>query len=149
MLFASAIIASLSFSSAASAGDNNINNAWSKCGIGAIIFDTNDVAATLSNIIWDLGTTAVSSKISSVESCNGIKGKVAAAEFIKNTHAQIEQDIAKGSGKYLASMLNILNVQPANQAIVSQKMRQNLASVVSISDADKAEAIYNLAIQSI
>ena len=46
-------------------------NPWKHCGIGAIIFDDNGTAAAISNIIWDLGTTAVSSKVSSADSCEG------------------------------------------------------------------------------
>ena len=46
-------------------------NPWKQCGIGAMIFDDNGTAAAISNIIWDLGTTALSTKISSEESCNG------------------------------------------------------------------------------
>ena len=39
-------------------------NPWKHCGIGAMIFDDNGAAAAISNIIWDLGTTALSTKIS-------------------------------------------------------------------------------------
>ena len=34
-------------------------NPWIDCGIGAMIFTETNWAAVISNVIWDLGTTAV------------------------------------------------------------------------------------------
>ena len=85
---------------AAPAQAQNINP-WQQCGIGAMIFPDNGAAAAVSNIIWDLGTTAVSTKISSQESCAGANVKT--AMFIQQTFPVLEQEIAQGEGEYVAA----------------------------------------------
>ena len=51
-------------------------NPWQHCGIGAAIFDDNTTAAAISNVIWDSGTTAVTSATISPGSCEGEEIKV-------------------------------------------------------------------------
>ncbi|MBI3771765.1 MAG: hypothetical protein HY272_03590 [Gammaproteobacteria bacterium] len=40
---------------------SQMKNPWLDCGIGAMIFTETKWAAVTSNVIWDLGTTAVTS----------------------------------------------------------------------------------------
>lgn len=70
-----------------------IENAFSQCGIGAAIFTKNETAAIISNIIWDLGTTAFSSQTSSPESCSG--ASTTAALFINETYPVLEEQFVK------------------------------------------------------
>ncbi|WP_235956226.1 hypothetical protein [Grimontia sedimenti] len=51
-----------------------------------MIFNDIPAAAGISNVIWDLGTTAVSSNISSQETCEG--SRVKAAMFIQDNFDQ-------------------------------------------------------------
>ncbi|WP_290612152.1 DUF3015 family protein [Arsukibacterium sp. UBA3155] len=114
-------------------------NPWKQCGIGAMIFDDNGAAAAISNIIWDLGTTAVSSNISSQDSCEGVN--VAAAQFINDSIINIEEETVIGQGENLTAMLNIMGCEvSAHQAIISA-----VRSELDLSAADnnaKAEAYY-------
>lgn len=80
-------------------------NAWKHCGLGAMVFDDNETAAAVSNLIWDLGTTALSSKISSVESC--VSPSAETALFIKETFNVLESEVAVGEGDYVNAMLEI------------------------------------------
>jgi hypothetical protein len=78
---------------------------FQECGIGAAIFKDNGTAAALSNIIWDLGTTATSSDISSPESCKG--GNAQVAMLIGKSYDKLETEIAEGQGKYLNTLATL------------------------------------------
>lgn len=121
-------------------------NPWKECGIGAMIFDDNGTAAAISNIIWDLGTTAVSSKISSEDSCNGMN--VAAAKFIQNNYNVVIEETSQGSGEHLSTMLNILEVDKADHAKAIASIRSEMASKV-VAKKSTPENYYNVVMSSI
>lgn len=113
-------------------------NPWQDCGIGAMIFPANGVAAAISNIIWDLGTTAVSSNISSQESCDSRKAKT--AMFIKATLPALEQEVATGEGEYVTAMLEIRGCEVSSHAAIVDAVRKDIAK----QPTDNAEALYNV-----
>jgi hypothetical protein len=94
--------ASLSFGATAFAQDRDYVTTLTECGIGAMISPTNDTVAIITNVTWDLGTTAVSSNMSSAENCKGGQKKV--AQLIQNAYPQLTADIAKGQGKNLDAL---------------------------------------------
>ena len=59
-------------------------NPFSDCGIGAALFPETKWAAVTSNVIWDVGTTAVASATMSPQTCSGKQAKTAA--FIYHTY---------------------------------------------------------------
>jgi hypothetical protein len=136
-----------SFSMSASADNENIN-AFADCGIGAGIFD-NDTAAIISNVIWDLGTTAVSSKISSPETCDGGEKKVTAAKFIFDSYANLEEETALGKGEHLTAMLSILSCDTASHTNVVANIRKDLGTLIlddsysAKSKVEKSKAFFN------
>ena len=73
LCFTSLLLVFSAFSVVHSEEVESIENAYVQCGIGAAIFKNNKTAAIISNIIWDLGTTAISSQTSSPETCEGKK----------------------------------------------------------------------------
>ncbi len=113
-------------------------NPWQDCGIGAMIFPANGVAAAISNIIWDLGTTAVSSNISSQESCDSRKAKT--AMFIKATLPALEQEVATGEGDYVTAMLELRGCEVSSHTAIVDAVRKDIA----LKPADNAEALYNV-----
>ncbi len=129
----------------ASAAESDVN-AWTKCGIGAMIFSENDAAAAISNIIWDLGTTAVTSKLSSASSCNG-KG-AQTAMYIKQSYNNIIQETAQGEGQHLTAMLDMYNVAEQERPATLAALRSQSAAMVNsqdyttTSESDKAQAYY-------
>lgn len=125
-------------SSAAEAKNTKDLNPWQDCGIGAMVFPANGVAAAISNIIWDLGTTAVTSNVSSQNSCNSEKAKT--AMFIKATLPALEQDVATGEGEYLTAMLEIRGCAASSHTDIVEAVRQDLVQKT----ADNAEALYNV-----
>lgn len=140
-IFASLLASTLSLTLtsapvAAANGDKKLNP-WADCGIGAMIFTSNGGAAAISNIIWDLGTTAVSSNVSSQESCESDRAKT--AMFIKATKSTLDQEIAMGEGEYLTAMLNTRGCAAANHSEIIVALREELAEKPS----NSAEELYN------
>lgn len=70
---------------------------YTDCGLGAMIAPKTPGVAAVTNVTWDLGTTAVSSNISSPDACVGGKEKTAA--FIHDSYSSLEEDLAKGDGR--------------------------------------------------
>ncbi|OOE72764.1 DUF3015 family protein [Salinivibrio sp. ML290] len=141
-LMISAVAAATLFAGNVSAQQETINP-WKHCGIGAMIFDNNGAAAAISNIIWDLGTTAVSSKISSEDSCNG--KRVEAAMFIQDNFNNVIEETSQGSGNHLNAMLDILEVSQDKQSQVITQVRSELSQKSDI----QPEQYYNTVIANI
>lgn len=134
--------------SAADSANNKVLNPWTDCGIGAMIFENITWAAAISNVIWDLGTTAVTSNASSQNTCSGKNAKV--AMLIGTTYANLEEETVKGSGQHLQAMLNIMSCDSAShQSIISSVRSEFGQSLRDASYAEKtplmkAEGYYNI-----
>ena len=118
------ILSMLSLSATAAeetAASSAKKNPWVDCGIGAMIFSETKWAAAISNVIWDFGTTAVTSAISSDHTCSG--KTVVAARFINENYANIEEETANGNGMHVTAMLNILGCAPSAQHALLESMR--------------------------
>ena len=113
-------------SSAAQAEDIN---PWAQCGLGAAVFEDNRTAAAISNVIWDLGTTAISSASSSKGSCQGTS--VAAAAFITDSYSQLEEETSRGEGDHIAALLDILECGSTERGAITKSVRSAFADVVT------------------
>ena len=80
-------------------------NPYSDCGIGAALFTETKWAAVTSNVIWDLGITAITSATASPETCSG--KKVETAQFIIDNYDNLAEETAKGQGTHLIAMLGL------------------------------------------
>ena len=105
-----------------------ICDVFADCGIGAAIFPTVGWAAATSNVIWDVGTTAVMSAISSPETCSA--KKVETARLILETLPGLERDIAVGSGDYLAALNEVMDCVPSARADLAARLRLSYGEVV-------------------
>lgn len=120
-------------------------NLWRECGIGGMIFKKTGWAAITSNIIWDLGTTATTSNVSSDDLCEGPSAST--ASFIHETYANLEEEVAIGEGEHLSAMLNMLGC--SNQQVMIDGIRTSLStemsqpSYSSRTRLQKAESFYN------
>lgn len=127
-------------------------NVWRECGIGGMIFRGTGWAAITSNIIWDLGTTATSSNVSSDDLCEG-KG-ASTAKFIFENYASLEEQTAAGQGEHLSAMLNNLNCEAGSQAAIITSVRTDMAAAISSASfaqktqSQKAEGYYNSVIKN-
>ena len=111
---------------------------YTECGLGAMIAPNNAAVAAVTNVTWDLGTTAVSSNVSSVESCKGANVKT--AQFIQQTFPILEQEIAQGEGEYISAMLNVRGCDSAAHTQMISTIRNDFAQT-SVNDA---QALYTL-----
>ncbi|MCE0731800.1 DUF3015 domain-containing protein [Halomonas sp. G15] len=142
-LAGSLILLGATTASAATQGDIN---PWQHCGIGAAIFDENGTAAAISNVIWDLGTTAVTSATVSPETCSSKEVEV--AQFVDQTYDQLAMETAMGEGEHLTAALGLMNCgAEARQGVVSQLRAdlQEASAVAGYADqahADKAYGFY-------
>jgi hypothetical protein len=114
-------------------------NPYSDCGIGAALFTENKTLAVTSNVIWDLGTTAVTSATASPETCNG--KKVAVATFILESYDQLAEDTARGEGEHLTTLLQLMEVQPQQQAVVVANIRTQMAKQLTTADYQTADKV--------
>jgi len=141
-------VTALSFAMSANSSDREFADIYTECGLGAMIAPNNEVVAAVTNVTWDLGTTAISSDVSSEESCAG--GKSEAAAFIFDAYPNIEKDLAIGNGEHLATLLTIAGVGIADQSATASSLRKDFAALVDSDEYSeqsryqKAESLYDL-----
>jgi len=104
-------------------------NPYSDCGTGAAIFSGLPALAATSNVIWDVGTTAVISATASPETCQGANAQT--AQFIFDTYDNIVEQTAQGSGEHLTAMLNILGCPQETHAQIISEVRKGVVVHVS------------------
>ncbi|MEH6671061.1 DUF3015 family protein [Halopseudomonas sp.] len=128
-------------------------NPFVDCGIGAALFPTVGWAAVTSNVIWDIGTTAVTSATMSPETCSG--KNLAAALFINDTYENLAEETAKGEGQHLTALLNILECDAARHTAAITSARASMAGQVStegfegMSHIEKASGLYQAVDQAV
>lgn len=107
-------------------------NPYRDCGIGAALFPETDWAAVSSNVIWDVGSTALTSATMSPETCSG--QEVVAAEFILNTYDNLIEETAQGEGQHLTTVLDIYGCEASQQPAIINAIRSKAASDVASED---------------
>ena len=121
---------------------------YTECGIGAALFPNTHWAAVTSNVIWDVGTTAIISATASPETCNG--KSVQAAKLIYDTYDNIVEDTAKGDGEYVAALLQVYECTADSHAELINAVRAGFRetvgheSYVDMPKLKKAEAYFNI-----
>ncbi len=121
---------------------------YTDCGIGAMIAPNNGAVAAVTNVTWDLGTTAISSNISSPDSCMG--GQERTAAFIHGSYEYLEQDLARGCGTYLDALMVLAGYDSQTKQEGIKALRNDFAKVVSEpgytdkNSFEKAKALYGL-----
>jgi hypothetical protein len=121
---------------------------YTDCGLGAVIAPRTPAVAAVTNVTFDLGTTAIISNISSPDTCQG--GQALAAAFINNAYEPLEADLARGQGEYLDSLAALAGVSEDGKVSFAAGLRQDFAASVAATDYahqsrfQKAENLYNL-----
>jgi hypothetical protein len=113
---------------------------YTECGLGAMIAPNNAAVAAVTNVTWDLGTTAVTSNVSSADTCRGAKAKTAA--LILHTYPQLEQDLARGQGEHLSTLMVAAGCSAVSRDTVAASLRNQLAAravQTGYSEASRAE----------
>lgn len=118
------------------------------CGIGAALFPDTDWAAITSNVIWDIGTTAVISATASPETCSGAPAQ--AANFINDAYDNVLEDTARGDGEYLVALLEIYGCSSEVQSDVVAAIREDIGANIEaegyakMPTVEKAELYFNV-----
>ena len=121
---------------------------YTECGLGAMIAPTNTTVATITNITWDLGTTAISSNISCPDSCKGGQEKMAA--FIYESQDLLVNELANGSGEYLDALTVLAGVETDQKEHFISVLRDDVRDVVTTSGFvaqsrfEKAEVLFKI-----
>jgi hypothetical protein len=127
--------------------DRSFGDIYKECGLGAMIFTDMPVGAVVSNIIWDLGTSAILSNMSSKDMCKGGSAKVAA--FINQSYDHLEKDLASGEGKYLKTLADLAVTDGSSKEEFVSTLRKDFSDIVASNDYStltgfqKAEKLYN------
>lgn len=113
----------------------SIEHIYEQCGIGGLIFGhISPIIAIISNVTWDLGTTAVVSGTLSPNACGGVF--VARAVFIKEDITSIEQDLASGRGEHLAALNRLMACPTASSHLRTDYAQYTLS--LNYQQADKS-----------
>lgn len=136
------------FALSANSADREFADIYTECGLGAMIAPNNEAVAAVTNVTWDLGTTAISSNVSSEEACAG--GESASAAFIYDAYPNLEQDLAVGNGEHLTTLLTMAGIDQPSQSEFTLVLREGFADLVSSDEYSdltrfkKAESLYEL-----
>jgi hypothetical protein len=133
LLLTTSVITTLVASTCVFAADNKAPgsgpNPFTDCGIGAALFSDTKWAAVTSNIIWDIGITAIISATASPQTCQG--NKVVAALFIRDTYANLAEETAAGQGEHLTTVLNIYGCDGSRHASAVKQIRGAMGQAVA------------------
>jgi len=121
---------SMTYADEAVAKKEGLQQIFEECGIGALLFPEWAVGASVSNFIWDYGTTATTSGLTTPDACKGGKAKL--AFYIYQSYDSIEKDLAKGDGKYL-DMLVVLSEKTGEKEKFIQDLREELRESIESS----------------
>jgi len=121
---------------------------YKECGLGGILLPDNAVGAVFINIMTSWGSTAISSDVSSPESCAG--GKASTAALIYEGYDSLEKDLARGNGDYLNALMTFSgrNISESQPFILA--LRKGFSVSVAVEGYSeqtrfqKAENLYNL-----
>lgn len=141
-LLLTGVISATILASAAQARD--FASIYTECGLGAMIAPKVPVVAAITNVTWDLGTTAITSEISSKGTCAGQPEKV--ASFINTSYEQLENELAKGEGKYLDTLVSMTKPENVTKEAFVATLRSDFSNVVASNGTryQKSEALYNM-----
>ncbi len=127
MIIAVAVFSVVAFSQITMARD--FAEIYTDCGLGAMIAPRSDAVAAVTNVTWDLGTTAVSSNITSDGTCQGGQQRMAA--FINESYEFLEKELASGSGAYLDTLTAMTGCDQQVHKNLTDALRSDFADTVA------------------
>ena len=102
-------------------------NPYTDCGIGAALFPNTSWAAVTSNVIWDVGTTAVISATASDQTCSG--GDVQTAQLIHDKYELLETDLILSEGDNLLALTNSIGCN--NSPSLRKSLKEDIKRLLS------------------
>ena len=114
-------------------------NPWTDCGIGRMIFDDADNKgwASSSNVIWDLGTTAVTSATLSEDACNA--SVIETTRFIQIAFFNIQEETVARNGIYLDTLLLTAGCDIGKSRNLKNRISESFAQKLSDKNYSKKD----------
>ena len=127
--------------------DRTIEQVYKQCGLGGAIFgNSSAILAIISNVTWDLGTTAAISNSLSPDTCQG--GNLKAAVLIKEAFPSVEKDLASGQGAHLSALQNIANCDSVSSVRAQYGQYAQTSAYRTSTQDQNAEALFSIVQQS-
>ncbi|MBI4423005.1 MAG: DUF3015 family protein [Elusimicrobia bacterium] len=128
------------------AAARDFDGIYTECGLGGLLMQNSPGLASCTNFTWDSGTTAISSNISSPDTCSGGRGR--RVSFIHGAYPLLENEIARGNGKNLTTLLALSGCKDSARADVTRVLRKDFAALLgdpgygSQTRYERARALY-------
>lgn len=133
----------LSAANAQADSGRTIEQVYKQCGLGGAIFgNSSEILAIISNVTWDLGTTAAISDSMSPETCQG--GNVKAAVLIKEAFPSVEKDLASGQGAHLSALQSVANCDSAANVRAQYGQYAQTAAYRTATQDQNAETLFSI-----
>lgn len=127
--------------------DRTIEQVYKQCGLGGAIFgNSSAILAIISNVTWDLGTTAAISNSLSPDTCQG--GNLKAAVLIKEAFPSVEKDLASGQGAHLSALQNVANCDSVSSVRAKYGQYAQTSAYRTSTQDQNAEALFSIVQQS-
>lgn len=127
--------------------NRTIEQVYKQCGLGGAIFgNSSAILAIISNVTWDLGTTAAISNSLSPDTCQG--GNLKAAVLIKEAFPSVEKDLASGQGAHLSALQNIANCDSVSSVRAQYGQYAQTSAYRTSTQDQNAEALFSIVQQS-
>ncbi len=124
-----------------------IEQIYKECGIGGALFgNSSPILAIISNVTWDLGTTAATSDSMSPNTCQG--GNVKAAVLIKEAFPSVEKDLASGQGAHLSALANVAHCDSEANVRAQYGQYAQTSAYRTATQDQNAQALYSIVQQS-
>lgn len=121
----------------------SVEQIYKQCGIGGALFgNSSEILAIISNVTWDLGTTAAISDSMSPNTCQG--GDVKAAVLIKEAFPSVAQDLASGEGKYLSALSSLANCSSTEAVRDNYAVYAQSGKYAAATQNDNVEALFSI-----
>ncbi|WP_350561764.1 DUF3015 family protein [Psychrobacter sp. CAL346-MNA-CIBAN-0220] len=124
-----------------------IEQVYKECGIGGAIFgNSSPILAIISNVTWDLGTTAATSNSMSPNTCQS--NNVKAAVLIKEAFPSVEKDLASGQGAHLSALENVANCDSTASVRAQYGQYAQTSAYRTATQDQNAQTLYSIVQQS-
>jgi hypothetical protein len=146
------VVSSLTLVASAASFNASAWNPFADCGIGAALFPTTKWAAVTSNVVWDIGITALVSGTASPETCNG--KTLATAKFIIDNYDKLAENIAEGQGEYLSALYQVIDLKEEEHQKATLSIRQKMVTNITssgyqkLSLVEKSSSLYKVVTES-
>lgn len=121
----------------------SIEQIYKQCGIGGALFgNSSEILAIISNVTWDLGTTAATSDSMSPNTCQG--GNVKTAVLIKEAFPSVAQDLAAGEGKYLTALGSVANCSSLDSVRSQYATYAQSGKYATATQSENAEVLFDI-----